>query len=137
MLKDQRFSKSPFGNTKFYSQLSLNGHLCKTDTLLKRHLELVPAFLFSFKLPLCERDISLRQTLSAGPRGVLLRGVDCTVNTLLTDTFMRWTPPYNGHLELVPTFLYSLSLTFYQMDVPPRQTLSAGSRGVYLGDSWL
>ena len=30
-----------------YSQLALNGHFYKMDTLLK-HLELVPAFLYSF-----------------------------------------------------------------------------------------
>ena len=70
VLKDQRFSKSPLGNTKFHSQLSLNGHLCKTDTLLKRAPRVSPCLFF---LLLVERDISLRQTLSAGSRGVCLR----------------------------------------------------------------
>ena len=40
----------------------------------------------------------------------------CTVGSLLTDTSIRRTPLYNGHLELVLAFLYSLYLTFYKMD---------------------
>ena len=42
-----------------YSRLSLN-----------RHLELVPAFAYSLYLTLYKTDISLRRTLSAGPKGV-------------------------------------------------------------------
>ena len=45
-----------------YSQLSLNGHL-----------ELVPAFLYSFYLTLYKSVISLRWTLSTGSKGVRLR----------------------------------------------------------------
>ena len=37
------------------------------------HLELVPAFLLSFFLPLHKMDTSLRWTLSAGPKGLRLR----------------------------------------------------------------
>ena len=57
-----------------YSRLSLNGHLYKTDTSLNGHLELVPAFLYSLYLTLYKTDISLRRTLTAGPKGVPLRG---------------------------------------------------------------
>ena len=39
-----------------------------------------------------------------------------TVDFLLTDTSIRWTPLYNGHLELVPAFVYSLYLTLYKTD---------------------
>ena len=35
---------------KYYSRLSLNEHLYKTDTLTNGHLELVPAFLYSLYL---------------------------------------------------------------------------------------
>ena len=52
-----------------YSRLSLNGHLYKTDTSVKRTL----AFLYSLYLTLYKTDISLRRTLSAGPKGVRLR----------------------------------------------------------------
>ena len=53
----------PINLQKFlmYSRLSLNGHL-----------ELVPAFLYSFYLTLYKTDISLRRTISAGPKGVRL-----------------------------------------------------------------
>ena len=52
-----------------YSRLSLNGHLC----LQNGHLELIPAFLYSFYLTLYKKDSSLRWTLSASPKGVRLR----------------------------------------------------------------
>ena len=45
-----------------------------TDTSLKRTLELVPAFLYSLYLTLYKTDISLRWTLTAGLKGVHLRG---------------------------------------------------------------
>ena len=38
------------------------------------HLELVPAFLHSLYLTLYKTSISLRRTLTAGPKGVRLRG---------------------------------------------------------------
>ena len=34
-----------------------------------------------------------------------------TVDSLLTDTYIKWTPLKNEHLELVPAFLYSFYLT--------------------------
>ena len=43
-------------------------------TLLNRHLELAPAFLYSSKLTLYKTDISLRWTHSAGAKDVHLRG---------------------------------------------------------------
>ena len=39
------------------------------------------------------------------------------------------------HLELVPAFLYSLYLTLFKTDISPRWTLSAGPKGVHLGES--
>ena len=41
-------------------------------------------------------------------------------------------PSENGHLELVPAFLYSLYLTLYKTDTSLRRTLSAGPKGVRL-----
>ena len=60
-------------NVILQSTLSLNGHLYKTDTSVKRTLELVPAFLYSFYLTPYKTDTSLRWTLSAGPKRVRLR----------------------------------------------------------------
>ena len=60
-----------------------------------------------------------------------------TVDSLLTDTSIRRTLLYNGRLELVPALAYSLYLTLYKMDISLRQTLSAGPKGVRLGESWL
>ena len=57
-----------------YSRLSLNGHLYKTDTSVKRTLRVGPCQSFySFYLTLYKTDTSLRRTLSAGPEGVHLR----------------------------------------------------------------
>ena len=56
-----------------------------------------------------------------------------TVDSLLTDTSIRRTLLYNGHLELVPAFLYSLYLTFCKTNI----SASAGPRGVRLGENWL
>ena len=49
--------------------LSLNGHLCKTDTSAKRTLriELVPAFLYSLYLTLYKTDTSVKKTPRIGP----------------------------------------------------------------------
>ena len=47
------------------------------------------------------------------------------------------TPPQNGHLDLVPAFLYSLYLTLYKTDISLRRTLTAGPKGVRLRGSWL
>ena len=41
----------------------------------------------------------------------------------------------NGHLELVPTFAYSLYLTLYKTDISLRRTLCADLKGVRLGES--
>ena len=60
-----------------------------------------------------------------------------TVNSLLTDTSIRRTPPWNRHLELVPAFLYFLYLTLYKTDISLRWTLTAGPKGVRLRGSWL
>ena len=68
---EKRKTEGPWQTKAIYSQLSLNGHLCKMDTSVK--LELVPAFLYSFYLTLYKTDTSLRRTLSAGPKGVRLR----------------------------------------------------------------
>ena len=68
----------------FYSRLSLNRHLYKMDTSIRRtplyngHLELVPAFLYSLYLALYKTDISLRRTiLVPAPEVSDLARVDC------------------------------------------------------------
>ena len=54
--------------------------ICKQKTLSqrtprwKRHLELVPGFLYSLYLTLYEIDVSLKRTLSAGPKESIFRG---------------------------------------------------------------
>ena len=54
--------------------------ICKQKTLSqrtprwKRHLELVPGFLYSLYLTFYEIDVSLKRTLSAGPKVSILRG---------------------------------------------------------------
>ena len=58
-----------------------------------------------------------------------------TVTTV--DSFLMVTSVKNGHLELVPAFLYSLYLTLYKMDNFLRRTLSAGPKGVCLRESGL
>ena len=58
-----------------------------------------------------------------------------TVDSLLMDTSIRRTPLQNGHLELVPAFLYSLYLTLYKTDTSLRRTLKVGSKGVRLRES--
>ena len=62
-----------------------------------------------------------------------LLSIQCTT----ADTSIRRTPLYNGHLELVPAFLYSFYLTLYKTDNCQRRTLSTGPRGVWLSESWL
>ena len=61
----------------------------------------------------------------------------CTVNSLLRDTSIRQAPLKNGHLELVPAFLYSRYLTLYKTDFSLSQTHSTGPKGVRLRESWL
>ena len=58
-----------------------------------------------------------------------------TVNSLFTDTSIRWTPLQNGHLELVPAFLYSPYLTLHKTDFSLRRTHSTGPKGVRLRES--
>ena len=59
---------------RWYSRLSLNGHLYKTNTSLKRTPRVGPCLSFYFLyLTLYKTDISLRRTLTAGPKGVRLR----------------------------------------------------------------
>ena len=53
------------------------------------------------------------------------------------STLSERTPPQNGHLDLVPVFLYSLYLTLYKTDISLRRTLTAGPKGVRLRGSWL
>ena len=54
--------------------------ICKQKTLSqrtprwKRHLELVPGFLYSLYLTHYEIDVSLKRTLSAGPKESIFRG---------------------------------------------------------------
>ena len=56
----------------FYSRLSLNGHLYKMDTPVKRTPRVGPCLcLFPF-FSLYKTNISLRWTLSTGPKGVRL-----------------------------------------------------------------
>ena len=85
--------------------------------------------------------------MCVGPLGFLLYGLfvwmrdlhflsflfSLAVDSLLTDTSIRWTP----RVLLVPAFLYSLYLTLYKMDISLRQTLIAGPKGVRLRLSWL
>ena len=92
----ERFWKNKKIKTN-YSRLSLNGHL-----------ELVPAFLYSFHLTLYKTNTSLRRTLSAGPKGVRLRESwlylnkkGQTTRTLSRTTAKHFPSPY-------PIFLYSL-----------------------------
>ena len=54
-----------------------------------------------------------------------------TVDSLLTDTFLKRTP------RVCPSFLYSLYLTLYKTDISLRRTLTAGPKGVRLRGSWL
>ena len=62
-----------------------------------------------------------------------------TVNSPSTDTFKRWTPPYDGHLDSVPAiqilqpFLYNL--TFLKMDTSLRQTTGDGPEGMDVRES--
>ena len=58
---------------QYYSRLSLNGHLYKTDTSVKRTLRVGPCFLYSLYLTLNKTDTSLRRTRRAGPKSVLLK----------------------------------------------------------------
>ena len=55
-----------------YSLLSLNGHLYKMDTSVKRTPR-VPDVLYYLYLTLYKTDISLRRTHTAGPQVVRLR----------------------------------------------------------------
>ena len=57
----------------WYSRLSHNGHFYKTDTSVKLTPSVVPAFLYYLYLALCKTEISLRQTLSGGPKEGLRR----------------------------------------------------------------
>ena len=50
--------------------------------------------------------------------------------------YHSWLTP-NGHLELVPAFLYSLYSTLHETDTSLGQTLSTGPKGVRLRKSWL
>ena len=59
--------------TMLYSQLSLNGHLYKTDTSIKRTPRVGPCISLLPLLTLYKMDTSVRRTLSAGPKGVCLR----------------------------------------------------------------
>ena len=55
----------------WYSRLSLNGIFYKKGISVKGHLQLVLSFLWSLYLTVYKTDISLRQTLSARPNGVV------------------------------------------------------------------
>ena len=52
-----------------------------------------------------------------------------TVNSLLR------TPLLNGHLELVPAFLFPIYVTLHRTDITLRPTLSACPKGVRLRES--
>ena len=65
----------------------------------------------------------------------VLFSLPSTVYSLLTDTSIRRTPLKNGHLELVPAFLYSLYLTLYKTDISLRRTHTAGPQVVRLRKS--
>ena len=67
-----------------YIHFSLNRHLSKSDS----DLELVLSFPYSYiYLTLCMTDITLRQTLVAGPNCVCLRETELTV--LISYLFPR------------------------------------------------
>ena len=51
-------------------------------------------------------------------------------------SFYSWLS-LNGHLELVPAFLYCLYSTLYKTDISLRWTLSTGPKGVCLWERWL
>ena len=57
----------------WYSRLSFNGIFYKKGISVKGHLQLVLSFLWSLYLTVYKTGISLRQTLSARPKGVPLR----------------------------------------------------------------
>ena len=71
-----------------YSQLSLNGHLYKIDTLLKW----TPIVFPCLSLFLLVDSIQDGHTVPV-PKVSILEGVVYTVNSLLMDTSIRWTPP--------------------------------------------
>ena len=56
----------------WYSRLSLNGILYKKGISVKGHLQFVLSFLLSLYLTVYKTGISVRQTLSARPKGVPL-----------------------------------------------------------------
>ena len=117
--------------------LLVDAHLCSTDTqswslpfftpfiwlsvrrtpLFSGHLELVPAFLYSLYFTLYKTDTSVQRTCRAGPSLSLLA---------LFHSLIRRTPLLNGHLELVPAFLYSLYFTLYKTDTSVQRTCRAG-----------
>ena len=53
------------------------------------------------------------------------------------STLSKLPPIKNGHLDLVPAFLHSCSLTLCKTDISLRRKLSAGPKGVRLRESWL
>ena len=55
-----------------YSRLSLNGHLYKTDTSVKGTPRVGPCLCLFPLFDSYKTDISLRRTLSTGPKGVRL-----------------------------------------------------------------
>ena len=65
-------SKNSLCHSSTYSRLSLNRHLYKMVTSVKRTLRVGPCLSLLLYLTLYKTDISLRQTL-AGPKGVRLR----------------------------------------------------------------
>ena len=65
----------------------------------------------------------------------------CTVDSPLTDTSIRQTPPKNGHLESVPVIQilqsFSYNLTLIKTDSSLKQTFGASPEGVRLRESCL
>ena len=78
-----------------YSQLSLKGHLCKTDTSLKWTLggglyHLFPTVIF-LNLTVLKTDTSLEWTLGGGLYHLFPSVIFLNLTVLKTDTSLEWT----------------------------------------------
>ena len=96
-----------------YSRLSLNGHLYKTDTSVKRTPRVGPYLFSSLYLTLYKTDISLRWTASAGPKGVRLR--ESWLYHSLSDSFVIvHENQYGNHTKKMKT-LVNKFISFLQV----------------------
>ena len=67
----------PLVEARMYSRPSLNRHLYKTDTSLKRTPRVGPCLSFSLYLTFYKTDISPRRTAAPVPKVSVLERVDC------------------------------------------------------------